>query len=733
MKKILLITACLSLTLCALGASPACAEDDILINDFEAAGYGDWTVEGKAFGKAPAKGTLAGQMHVPGFEGKGLVNTFLGGDKPTGKLTSPEFTIQRDYIKYLIGGGGHKGKTCMNLLLDGEVVLTATGPNLQPGGSEFLNWENWDVKPYRGKTAVLEIVDLASGGWGHINVDQIAQTDTPAKKKPAPQVAGVPSGETFERTVTPTKKYLLFPVNDKAPAARVILKPEVGGELQFTMGMGDKENVDFWGHVALAPYADKPISLTVTGATQEGFDSIVQADSVPYVSNLYDEPLRPQFHFSQKVGWNNDPNGMCYANGEYHLFFQHNPFGWKWGNMTWGHAVSKDLVHWTQLENALVFDKRGTMFSGTGAVDKDNTAGFKTGDKDVIVLAYTYAGRFGYPPCPYTQAIAYSNDNGRTFVKYQANPVVPNISGGSDRDPKILWHESTKKWVMVLYLANGKRFGFFTSDKLKEWKQVSEMGGFHECPELFELPVDGDENNTRWVIFGADAQYFIGSFDGKEFRPDHVKKHRVHHGQYYASQTFNQTPDGRRIQIGWARIAMPGMPFNQSFTVPTRLTLRTTDDGIRMFATPVKEIEQLRKPDPQSVANTELTAESPAVTLDVADQLFDIEVIVRRGTAARAVLKFGENVATYDFNAQKLDEMPLKMKDGKVTFRVLVDRPMYELVGGGGVCYKTSARRDMGQSIGKISLTAELGSLVIESFDVHEMKSIWDYRRGFLP
>jgi len=365
------------------------------------------------------------------------------------------------------------------------------------------------------------------------------------------------------------------------------------------------------------------------------------------------------------------------------------------------------------------------MFSGTGAVDKANTAGFKTGDKDVIVLAYTYAGRFGYPPCPYTQAIAYSNDNGRTFVKYEGNPIVPNISGGSDRDPKILWHEPTKKWVMVLYLANGKRFGFFTSDDLKEWEQVSEMGGFHECPELFELPVDGDEKNKRWVIFGADAQYFIGSFDGKEFRPDHEKKHRVHYGKYYASQTFNQTPDGRRIQIGWARIPMPGMPFNQTFTVPTCLTLRTTDDGIRMFATPVEELGQLRKSNPQSVKNTELTAESPSVSFDVADQLFDIVLTVKRGTAAKVVLQFGDNAATFDFNAQKLDEMPLKAENGKVRIRLLVDRPMYELVGGDGACYKTSARRDMGQSIGKISLTAEGGSLVVESFDVHEMTSIW--------
>ena len=170
---------------------------------------------------------------------------------------------------------------------------------------------------------------------------------------------------------------------------------------------------------------------------------------------------------------------------------------------------------------------------------------------------------------------------------------------------------------------------------------------------------------------------------------------------------------------------MPDMPFNQTFSVPTNLTLHATEEGIRMFATPIKELEQLRKPNPKTVVNAELTTEAPAVMLDVADQLFDILVTLKQGTAAKATLRFGENVATYDFNAQKLDEMPLKMKDGKVTFRILVDRPMYELIGSGGVCFKTSTRRDMGQPIGKISLTAEGGSLTVESLKVYEMSSAW--------
>jgi sucrose-6-phosphate hydrolase SacC (GH32 family) len=170
------------------------------------------------------------------------------------------------------------------------------------------------------------------------------------------------------------------------------------------------------------------------------------------------------------------------------------------------------------------------------------------------------------------------------------------------------------------------------------------------------------------------------------------------------------------------------MPFNQTFTVPSTLTLRTTEDGIRMFVTPIRELEQLRKPQPQTVGTTELTAETPVVSANVDDQLFDILVSIKQGTATKAILRFGENTATYDFGAQKLDEMPLKMQDGRVTFRVLVDRPLYEMIGGGGACYKTSGRRDMGQPIGTISLTAEGGSLTVESMRIYEMASAWKER-----
>ncbi len=737
MKKLLLIATCLSFTLLGLATRslgqrpPANADDDILINDFEAADYGDWKVEGKALGTRPATGTLGGQMQVTGFEGKGLVNTFLGGDRSTGKLTSTKFTIERDYIKFLIGGGGHKGKTCMNLLINGKVVLTATGPNTQPGGSEFLNWENWDVKQYKGKRAVLQIVDNASSGWGHINVDQISQSNTKATKRPAPAPKGHgddnPHPENTHE-IKITGKYVIFPVSNHGQTGRMTIY--VGDQLVHNLDCDfppNKDSIDWWTYLDMSQYVGQTAKV-VARAAPEICATFASSDDIRNLQPLYDEALRPQFHMSQKRGWNNDPNGMCYYDGQYHFFWQCNPAGRNWGNMYWGHATSPDMVHWTEQERALrpfgdnVKNRHEAMavkncYSGSGNVDVNNTAHWQTGDEKTMVVAFTDTG------CG--EALAYSNDRGKTWTYYQGNPVIKH----SGRDPKLMWYEPGQHWVIAVFDEDpeiGRNIAIYTSKDLKDWQLASKIPGYFECAEIFELPVDSDPTKTKWVIFAADARYAIGHFDGKKFTPEHEGKHRVHWGAYYASQCFSNSPDGRVVQVGWARINMPDVPFNQTFTVPTNLTLRTTEEGIRMFATPIRELEQLRKPNPTTAENRELTAAAPAVTFNVEDQLFDIVVTVKQGTAAKAILRFGENEATYDFNTQQLDEMPLKMKDGSVTFRVLVDRPMYELVGGGGACYKTSSRRDMGQPINTISLTAEGGSLMVKSLTLHEMTSAWN-------
>ena len=199
-----------------------------------------------------------------------------------------------------------------------------------------------------------------------------------------------------------------------------------------------------------------------------------------------------------------------------------------------------------------------------------------------MVLAFTDTG------CG--EALAYSTDRGKTWTYYEGNPVITHRG----RDPKLMWYEPGKHWVIAVYDETpeyGRNIAIYTSKDLKQWKLESHIPGYFECAEIFELPIDGDPAKTKWVIYAADAKYALGTFDGKKFTPEHEGKHQVHWGAYYASQCFSNSPDGRVVQVGWARINLPDMPFNQTFTVPTNLTLHTTEDGVRMFATPIKELE----------------------------------------------------------------------------------------------------------------------------------------------
>lgn len=246
----------------------------------------------------------------------------------------------------------------------------------------------------------------------------------------------------------------------------------------------------------------------------------------------YEEPYRPQFHFSPADNWMNDPNGLVYYDGEYHLFYQYNPFGIRWGHMSWGHAVSRDLVHWEHLPVAIPEGHGIMAFSGSAVVDWRNTTGFGTDEKPPIVAVYTaYRPRDGHQ----SQYVAYSLDDGRTFITYDGNPVL-DIGSTSFRDPKVFWYEPDEKWVMVVVKADDRQVSFYASTDLKAWTHLSDfgplnaVGGVWECPDLFELPVDGHPSDTRWVLQvdlnpgalmgGSGGQYFIGQFDGTSFTLD---------------------------------------------------------------------------------------------------------------------------------------------------------------------------------------------------------------------
>jgi sucrose-6-phosphate hydrolase SacC (GH32 family) len=359
--------------------------------------------------------------------------------------------------------------------------------------------------------------------------------------------------------------------------------------------------------------------------------------------------------------------------------------------MTWGHAVSADMIHWRQLADAIHMDELGTIFSGSGVVDQQNTTGWQTDEHKPIVAIYTSAGGTSAQSReqPFTQSIAYSTDRGRTFITYEGNPVLEHMEGGN-RDPKVIWHEPTEQWVMVLYLER-PRFAFFGSPDLKTWTKLSELEipDGHECPDLFELPVDGDPENTRWVVWEAAGRYLIGQFHGREFTPESELLPSCFGANDYAAQTFSDVPDedGRRIQIAWMRGGQyPGMPFNQQMTVPRVLTLRTTTDGIRLFIEPVEELKILRGREHRR-ADWVLN-ETPVALDGVAGELFDIEAVFELGQAETIGLDVRGHRIEYSVAGRELSALgrkaPLEPEDGRIVLRILVDRTSVEVFANEG-------------------------------------------------
>jgi fructan beta-fructosidase len=305
------------------------------------------------------------------------------------------------------------------------------------------------------------------------------------------------------------------------------------------------------------------------------------------------EDLRPQFHFTAPKGWLNDPNGLVYHKGVYHLYYQHNPYGTEWGNMTWGHATSKDLIHWEHLANALEPDKLGTMFSGSAVIDKANTAGF---GKSAMVYFYTAAGGTSTLSTgqPFTQCLAWSKD-GSSLEKLANNPIVGHIEG-ENRDPHVFWHAPSSQWVMALYLADD-RFALLGSKNLKDWKELSRLTlpGASECPNMFELPLDGDKHQPKWIFWGANGDYLVGSFDGRTFHPETETLKSKFGTTGYAAQIYSNAPRGRQIQITWLNNSnFPDCAWNQQLGFPNVLGLQSTSAGPRLTFSPVREIQSIR-------------------------------------------------------------------------------------------------------------------------------------------
>ena len=413
------------------------------------------------------------------------------------------------------------------------------------------------------------------------------------------------SGDNLSSDYQIKSSYLLIPVEEKAPAVKIIAAAS-DNELKTAFDVHLAVNqIDYWVPLDVKKWKDQQLTLSFQGLTKPvlGSKEIKQSDKFEFE---YNEKYRPQFHFSPEYGWMNDPNGMVYLDGEYHLFYQYNPYGSMWGNMSWGHAVSTDLTSWTYLPVALSPDSLGAIFSGSAVIDKDNTAGF---GKDAMIAIFTSAGKVQ------AQSIAYSTDKGRTFTKYAQNPVLPNPGITDFRDPKVSWNELSGQWVMAL--ATKQTVTFFGSHNLKNWTKLSEFGegiGSHaavwECPDLFPMTY---QNKTKWVLLvslnpggpngGSATQYFIGDFDGKTFTPDALPYPLwLDYGRdNYAGVTFNNIPqsDGRHIFMGWMSNwdyanQVPTKRFRSANTVPRELIIVNNGKHLILSSYPVKEINKLK-------------------------------------------------------------------------------------------------------------------------------------------
>jgi fructan beta-fructosidase len=368
----------------------------------------------------------------------------------------------------------------------------------------------------------------------------------------------------------------------------------------------------------------------------------------------YNETHRPQFHFSPPTNWMNDPNGMVFYEGEYHLFYQHYPDSNVWGPMHWGHAVSKDLVRWENLPIALYPDSLGFIFSGSAVIDYKNTSGFGSVDKPAMVAIFTYHLMEGEKTKRndfQTQGIAYSTDKGRTWKKFARNPVLKNSGKRDFRDPKVFWHEASKQWVMILAVRD--HVELYGSADLKEWKYLSDFGndqgahdGVWECPDLFELGIAGTEQK-KWVMFvninpgayngGSGTQYFIGQFDGRKFHSDSQEVRWLDYGKdNYAGVTWNNIPekDGRRLFLGWMSnwqyaTVVPTTAWRNAATVPRQLSLVNTEKGLRVASNPIIELTSLREAGTEYPAILHST-DSESKTIAIPKSEMEIVIDLRR-------------------------------------------------------------------------------------------------------
>ena len=529
--------------------------------------------------------------------------------------------------------------------------------------------------------------------------------------------------------ITGEGKYLMLPIQDNGEEATLNLLVDGKQEKNFTARLA-KNKVDYMIPLDLSSYRGKHIILNVISNQSRATVREAQGDACwknIALSDTFDisnrEKFRPAFHHTPDYGWMNDPNGMVYADSLWHLCYQWNPYGSKWANMTWGHATSRDLIHWERQEPTILPDGLGMIFSGSSAIDHQNSAGF---GKDAIVTLYTSAA------ASQMQSLAYSTDGGNTFTKYPGNPVITMETEA--RDPNMFWDEAHQQWVMLLAHALEKEMLIYTSPDLKQWtlasrfgKGMGAQGGVWECPDLFELPVSGSTGNEKkWALvcnlnpggpFGGSAtQYFIGDFDGTTFKADTdttgtIPTKWMDYGKdHYAAVSWSDAPNNRRTVIGWMSnwqyaAEVPTLQYRSANTLPREMGIfKATDGQYYVSSTPSPELEALRgglhhQSRRFSLGKADKTISLPTQNDGICEILLDIEarksqvltLTLANKAEERVVLTYDSDKETLAFDRTQsgivnfsqdfpaVTVAPTHRHDGKLSLRIFVDRSSIEV------------------------------------------------------
>ncbi len=556
------------------------------------------------------------------------------------------------------------------------------------------------------------------------------------------------------------KKFLLLPVQENAPEGKVNII--INNELQLEQNINvrlAREKVDYYVPLDLSAYQGKTISIDVAGMPSSSlcWKEIKLSDTFDFSNR---EIYRPVYHHTPAYGWMNDPNGMFYKDGVYHLYFQYNPYGSMWANMTWGHSTSRDLTHWTYEGTAIVPDAWGAIFSGSCVVDHENTAGF---GKGAVVAFYTSAKSTPWGDVQ-SQSMAYSLDNGKTFTKYEGNPILTS-SERDFRDPKVFWYAPGKHWVMML--AVGQHMEIYSSVNLKDWKKESEFGamqgahgGVWECPDLVEIPVEGTRQK-KWVLIcnlnpggpfgGSAAQYFVGSFDGKTFVNESptLTKWMDWGKDNYATVTWNNAPDGRCVALGWMSNwqyanNVPTRQYRSANTIARDLTLYRVGEELYLKSTPSPEVrkargEKVSKPSFNVAGEYEV-----ASLLDDNKGAYEVELVIQNQGASKIAFcllnEKGEKVSmhydlarrqfvmdrsesgTVDFSKDfpAVTVAPADT-DKELTLRLFVDRSSIEAFGEDGKFVMTNLVFPS-LPYNKMRFTSDEKGYTVKSFKVYRLQ-----------